>query len=332
MPDEEEVGSGLRCVKVTCGEPPNVAHATRGMPGHRKFGQKVDYSCLPGYTIDSTAQGLTQWSTQCQADGTYSAGIAAACQLISFSVQGKIANAVNMEAVEGATVKVLRIDPSDPSGNTHDLEISSMTDAQGIFTANGVPPGQVKIQIIKDGFINAEKELPVQGSVMVGSIADVAISPNLPEDGWRVVLTWAKKPKDLDSHVYYGRRGKCHMYYSKTRVKCRSMHNVEAHLDVDDTASYGPETTTFLHLNNCQGKHDCKMAFKVHNYSRRPDWAASEGVVKVYNGRREVATYRVGVDGVQSGRPRSRRLFWSVFQLDGATGVVEPCTTAKCLP
>merc|ERR1711957_323062 len=188
----------------------------------------------------------------------------------------------------GATVKVFHIDASDPSANARNLEIS------------------------KDGFIHTEKELVMQGSVMAGSSADVAMSPNLPEDGWRIVLTWGEKPKDLDSHVYFGRRGSCHMYYGKTRVKCRTMHNVEAHLDVDDTESYGPETTTFLHLNKCQGKHNCKMAFKVHNYSRRPNWAGSEGVVKVYNGVREVATYHVGVDGVESGRPNSRRQFWSV--------------------
>jgi len=320
-PDEDEPGTGLRCVKVSCGEPPNVAHATRGMPGDRKFGQKVDYACLPGYTIDSTPQGLTQWSSQCLADGTYSPGIATACQLISFSVEGKIANAVNLNAVEGATVKVKQ----------GDVEITATTDSQGIFSARGVPSGQVTLEISKDGFIHSEKELQVEGSVMSGSGADVVISPNLPEDGWRVVLTWGKKPKDLDSHVYYGRRGSCHMYYGKTKVKCRSAYRVEAHLDVDDTESYGPETTTFLHLNNCQGRDNCKMAFKVHNYSRRPDWAASEGVVKVYNGEREVATYHVGTDGVESGRRNSRRQFWSVFQLDGSTGTVSPCTTAKCL-
>ena len=80
-----------------------------------------------------------------------------------------------------------------------------------------------------------------------------ALSPNMKNlDGMRAVLTWGANPSDLDSHLAYENN---HIYYSK---KVGS----KAHLDVDDTNSYGPETITIV-----KKKEGKKYLYAIHNYT-----------------------------------------------------------------
>lgn len=319
LTSSSEVAS-LECSRVSCGRPPEVSNAFSSALGRRKFGQLVTYDCAPGYTVDGTPQSVTDFSIQCQADGTYTPLTSVACVLVAYRVQGRINDATNMHKISGATIKLIK------DGET----LATVTsNSRGLYDTPAVPVGNVIIGVSRDGFITAHQSLLVEGEISAGGFADVSISPLLPADGWRAVLTWGEKPRDLDSHVYF-LGSSCRMYYGRKNVRCSSFNYVQAILDVDDVSSYGPETTTFLNLRKCHGRRSCRLVFKVHNYSQRPGWEVSEAVVKVYNGDHEYATYKIGVDGVTSGAAGSSNQYWSVFALDGLTGEVHKCTTADC--
>lgn len=315
--EEDSMPGVLKAVRVSCGRPPRIGHASNGLPGRKKFGEMAVYDCDPGHTIDGSPQGLTDFAIQCQADGQFTAAPAESCQMITYRVEGRISDATNMDTLSGAQVVIKQ----------GDLEITRTTNNRGAFDAEGVPSGDVEVVVTKDGYINAAKELHITGSVSTGAGADISMSPVLPPDGWRVVLTWEASPRDLDSHFYF-EGSSCHMYWARRHVSCGAFGGVSATLDVDDVSSYGPETSTIMNLNSCQGRSSCNIVFKVHNYSRRPGWAESAAVVKLYNGMSEVGTYHVGTDGVESGS--GRRQYWSVFKLDGLTGQVTTCDSGGC--
>lgn len=72
---------------------------------------------------------------------------------------------------------------------------------------------------------------------------DCALIPNLKNGEMRIVLTWGDYPSDLDSHlVGPSPYGSFHVYYDdKNAYYDGVLYN---NLDVDDTDSYGPETTS----------------------------------------------------------------------------------------
>ena len=74
----------------------------------------------------------------------------------------------------------------------------------------------------------------------------------------RIVLTWGQYPYDLDSHTV-STDGAVHVYYS-SKGSLTAAPYVE--LDTDDTGSYGPEITSFVH-----GVAAKRYRFCVHNYN-----------------------------------------------------------------
>lgn len=112
-----------------------------------------------------------------------------------------------------------------------------------------------------------------------------AISPMMTElDGIRIVLSWGKRPLDIDSHLSYPGGYVC---YHKKEAS-------QANLDVDDTNSYGPETISLI--KRVQGK---KYVYAVHNYSDKdqfnnPNLSDLSGArVYVYIGNTLIKTYNV---------------------------------------
>lgn len=78
------------------------------------------------------------------------------------------------------------------------------------------------------------------------------------------MLTWGEYPSDLDSHLYYfdddgGNFHTC--YYNKDY---REGETLVANLDLDDTTSYGPETSTVY-----QVAENGVYSFYVHDYTNK---------------------------------------------------------------
>jgi uncharacterized protein YfaP (DUF2135 family) len=128
----------------------------------------------------------------------------------------------------------------------------------------------------------------------------------------RIVLEWGSTPRDLDSHltgptssgstfhIYFGSKS-----YSESSKKI-------ADLDLDDTSSYGPETTTIY--NPIKGEY----VFYVYNWSGNPDIKSSGATVKVFNGNSNEPAYVFPIPLTGAGR------YWTVFKYDSKTRRVTP--------
>jgi len=126
-----------------------------------------------------------------------------------------------------------------------------------------------------------------------------ALSPNMQNlDGMRAVLTWGERPSDLDSHLAYKNN---HIFF-------RAKKGSQAHLDVDDTDSYGPETVTIVHRQENKA-----YIYAVHDFSNgrknsTKTLGQSGATVRVYIGKTLMRTYKV--------KPKKIGNIWVVFAID----------------
>ena len=122
----------------------------------------------------------------------------------------------------------------------------------------------------------------------------------------RAVLTWGEYPRDLDSHfIAYDEDTNTtlwHVYYGDKSP------SADADLDVDDTTSFGPETTTLHDLNT-----SLTYKYFVYNYSQDGELRNSDAHVLVYYQGRE---YNFQV-------PDENGTLWKVFEI--RNGVLIPC-------
>jgi len=170
------------------------------------------------------------------------------------------------------------------------------TNAQGQvpLTSEAADDASNLLIIKKPGYSNLVVKCPCAGMTY-------AISPVMENlDGLRVVLTWGKTPRDLDSH----------MIFPGNNIFFRNKKGTDAELDVDDTDSYGPETITL------QKKHYGESyVYAVHDYSNSGypnsnELSNSEAKVFVYMGQSLVRTYYV---------PQNRAgNLWTVFRMTGS--------------
>lgn len=120
----------------------------------------------------------------------------------------------------------------------------------------------------------------------------------------RFVLTWGKDPADLDSHLIgpAGDGELFHTYYADKRYYYDNELMVD--LDLDDTTSYGPETTTIRQLT--PGTY----TFYVHHYSGTSTIKMSGAKIDVFHGAVPTpsATYTV-----EEGS--GNELYWIVLKM-----------------
>ncbi|POA29110.1 MULTISPECIES: tetratricopeptide repeat protein [unclassified Pseudomonas] len=170
------------------------------------------------------------------------------------------------------------------------------TNAQGqvSLTADFADDASNLLIIKKPGYSNLVVKCPCKGMTY-------AVSPVMTNlDGLRVVLTWGATPRDLDSH----------MIFPGNNIYFGSKQGTDAHLDVDDTTSYGPETITL------EKKHYGESyVYAVHDFSNGGNPSSSElsnsqAKVFVYMGQSLVRTYYVPQN-------RSGNL-WTVFRMTGS--------------
>lgn len=180
--------------------------------------------------------------------------------------------------------------------------------ADGSFSLS-LPKGNYTFEFSKQDYItNTTNVALVEGDNFIYanlSPANVSVGDNL-----RIVLTWGREPRDLDSHLLgTGADGEdYHVYFSQKS----HYENGEraADLDLDDTSSYGPETIT-VHKMNPNGTY----SYYVHDYTNSGyanslELGYSGAKVKVYSGSMLVASYSVPV-----GREGT---LWHVFDYNPA--------------
>ena len=169
----------------------------------------------------------------------------------------------------------------------------------GNYTVFINPNPQNSIQFQSDTFF--VKSL---GNEVIGEQNGTVTSP-LGSDQIRIVLTWGEQPRDLDSHLFAELTDNSEFLIYFGNKKKIVDEKTSYILDVDDTSSYGPETTT---ITNPQ---DGVYTFKVHNYSRDVDLRNSNAMVKVYFGKQTMPRIFYVPDWVEES--------WDVFKYDAKT-------------
>lgn len=149
-----------------------------------------------------------------------------------------------------------------------------------------------KAQVKKTGYIDDVFEVQVTAGIPTTE-QTLQISPVMQADEIRLVLTWEEEPRDLDSHLEgtSATGSSVHVWFGDKQAE-DSNGNAVAELDVDDTSSYGPETTTIYQTN---GNYE----FIVNKYAGIGTISEGNAVVKIYVGNTLYATVEV-VDGVEN--------------------------------
>ncbi|MDR0919464.1 MAG: M4 family metallopeptidase, partial [Oscillospiraceae bacterium] len=232
---------------------------------------------------------------------------------------GVIKDAVTTNGIEGLTLN-LRKGINNKSYS--EIISSTNTDNLGNFVFSSYS-GNYTIEILDERVLSNETDryktqylnIKILGGNTISNQNGV-ISKNLLSNQVRVVLTWGDYPRDLDSHLY-GPSGNStnnfHIYYVEKSYSYAG--KTVAFLDVDDTSSYGPETTTVYNVIN--GIY----TFSVYNFSGSPDIKSSNAKVQVYIGDSNIASYTFNVPKNGEGRN------WNVFKYQSTTKTIVPINT-----
>lgn len=198
------------------------------------------------------------------------------------TLRGQIVNAVNNQPIPAASIRVV--------GGAQE----GQTDGDGWFHLQGLPEGEVPLEVSANGFTIERFRRNLDAAVP--QAIRVVLSPGLEAGQLRLVLTWGEEPADLDAHLEgpLPNDERFHVYFhQRGNLKSKEFVN----LDVDDRDGEGPETITVL------GVLPGEYRYYVHDYTNRnnPDsnaLARSGAEVKVYHGGQ---TYRFAPKGGQAG-------------------------------
>ena len=186
----------------------------------------------------------------------------------------------------------------------------AQSDEYGMYTLS-LAPGNYTLRASAEGYL-ADSAPIVVISELSQDNQDCTLTPLLQDGEMRVILTWGSYPYDLDSHlVGPAINGTFHTFYYDQEYYYDGV--LYDNLDVDDTDSYGPETTSvYVGL-------DGTYTFYVHNYSDCDEtvsstMATSGAQVKLYlAGQSTPIVYNV---------PNQPGTLWTVFSVEN--GVITP--------
>lgn len=277
-----------------------VYHLTASMSGYLTAEQTL--IIYPGQDVS--------YNTLIEAIGTEWGGTGTA--------SGTIYDALTGYGVAGLTLNI-RKGISNAEG---DILAAVETDSDGRYYTPELESGNYSIRIsdnregVEERYLGTVINVKVLGGINIDN-QDGTVSNTIQSGQMRIVLTWGATPRDLDSHLdcNMDNGDQYHIFYMDKTFYSGGGDTSDriADLDLDDTDSYGPETTTIYRPD--PGKY----LFLVHNYTHDSDYglAGSGACVQVYMGYSTVPTYVFYV-------PNESGYIWEVFDYDSATGVLTP--------
>ena len=212
------------------------------------------------------------------------------------NLSGRIIDAQSGEGVGDITV-IFRAQ-GDQVG---EVLAEGSTDLDGYYDIN-LPAGIYIVELSGDGYITDFKEIEI-GTYDIEDEEDFIVTKELADGEARIVLEWGSTPTDLDSHLegVTDSGSSFHIYFSNKSAS--DGNGIIADLDLDDTSSYGPETTTIHNLNG-------KYTFFVNNFTPSTGTLEGSGAkVSVYLPGQPVQVFNIG-DGSIDGYN------WYIFTLD----------------
>jgi len=241
---------------------------------------------------------------------------------IKTSISGQIINSQTGEGLANATLSFYDAAKKSPSVNGAQRSSSAAgavfvitTDAFGNYSSTEAFAGTFTLIITADNFYAQTILDFIISEIASENIFEpitVVQELGVGEGVLRIVLTWGLNPYDLDSHLtgpLTGTSDRFHMYYSNSEPYLSNVN-----LDVDDTYSFGPETTTILSYRNGVYR------YSIHNYST----SEVSGALEIYNSPTTVRvfdntglkkTYIAPVATATSGDT------WLVFEINVVNGV-----------
>jgi len=227
-----------------------------------------------------------------------------------------VSNAANGSPLSGAVITV---------GSS-----SATTNSSGVATLSGLLSGSALVSATAANYAATSRtvDLICTTSNSVGlSLSPSSGTGALTANQVRAVLTWGENPRDLDSHLtgpssassgsLTDTTNRFHMYYSARTQDV-------AVLDVDDTSSFGPETTTISPPSGRTTLRAGLYRYSVHHYSGSATIPTSGASVTLYVGGRQ-QEFRP-----PAGSVGGSNTVWTVFELavDAAGGItVYPVNT-----
>lgn len=213
-------------------------------------------------------------------------------------------NGYAIDAFDGSYIPNTKIVFYKGVFNTNENKVTEViTDVTGAYSVQ-LEPGNYTAYASADGYTSSKTNILV---IPNSESQNCALTPVLKEGEIRAVLTWGLTPRDLDSHLVGptpdGNR--FHIYFSNKNYEYQgTKYN---NLDLDDTTSYGPETTSvYVGVNGT-------YTYYVHDFTNRNSSSSnalslSGAQVKLYiAGREEPIIYNV---------PNQPGNLWKVFSIE----------------
>jgi hypothetical protein len=193
------------------------------------------------------------------------------------TISGKVINSQTGNGLANATLKFCT--GTAKSTNSLSTEFSVVTDEYGDYYSTTAHAGTYTLIIVADGFYDQYIYNVVITLDNINYMPEYTIVADLGTSALRIVLTWGSTPSDLDSHLTGPSSTiadtRFHCYYSYKTPDTNVI------LDVDDTDSYGPETTTIYNLINGTYR------YSVYNFS----YSDYDGCLGIYNSPAMVQIY-----------------------------------------
>jgi hypothetical protein len=181
-----------------------------------------------------------------------------------------------------------------------------------VYTANLLPEGKYSVNLPLGDYTrivtlvgytdNSQKVSVVGPSDETDGNNRIIMVPILDFNDWKMVLTWGKIPRDLDSHLLTPWGAK--VYYGNKTVQ-------NASLDLDNTTGEGPETIIIKDITSGIFK------YYVNNFSREANLVTSNAHVQLTKAGTQKGDFTVPTSPVLDTNHA-----WHVFDVDISTGIV----------
>jgi uncharacterized protein YfaP (DUF2135 family) len=205
--------------------------------------------------------------------------------------------------------------------------LSATSAADGTFAIQCAPAGAQVLSTSRTGYGTRTDNVtvPSNGTVNV-AIALNPVTACGAVGEVKIVLTWGLSPEDLDSHlsgpdVEHAGQARFHMvFFDRDPVTYVS-------LDVDDTTSFGPETTTVTRL--AAGFVAGDYHYWIHNYSTSPEFNGSSAVVTVSQCNASLTPVQITQFSVANATGDPALDLWHVFDFALTSGGVLAITPVQ---
>jgi len=256
------------------------------------------------------------------------------------TVSGSVIEAITNQpvVVSGGSIRLTAVKKGDPSVSFVTSVVSGSS-----YKFEKLPEGtyDVSVQDLREGIDESKRFKDGQFTIFAlgGAVIDgqnVYLVNNSSKGTATFVLTWGEYPKDLDSHLL-GKdgAGKFHHIYFENETANITVPNppqlydvdensyeyysrqYDLRLDVDDTDSYGPETTSVYRCN----PDDAWYTFFVYNYSGNSEEHTLFNSLAQVSVTTETQTKVFSISQIQNG---TTQRVWVVCRINAITGEIQP--------